>query len=271
AHGPAPMQIAHLGYPGTSAIPHVDYVIADQFIFPDELAPFFTEQPIYLSDCFQVSDDTRTQVIVNDPEKYGLPTGKFIFCAFNNNYKITPEMFESWMRILRRVPESILWLLRDNQWAEANMLSAAQAHGIDTDRLHFAGRVAPEDYLSRFGTAHLFLDTFPYNAGTTANDALWAGLPIVTLSGRSYVSRMAGSLLRSVGLDQLITHSADAYEEKAIAFANDILLQAHCKEKLQAAKTLSAAMNTHKFAAEFSAMVNQLVRGTRTLSMAAAR
>jgi predicted O-linked N-acetylglucosamine transferase (SPINDLY family) len=95
AHGPAPKQIAHLGYPGTSAIPYVDYVIADQFIFPDELAPFFTEQPIYLPDCFQVSDDTRTQVIVNDPEKYGLPTGKFIFCAFNNNYKITPEVFES--------------------------------------------------------------------------------------------------------------------------------------------------------------------------------
>jgi len=271
AHGAAPRQIAYLGYPGTSAIPYVDYVIADQFIFPNELAPFFTEQPIYLPDSFQVSDDTRTRAIVNDPEKYGLPAGKFIFCAFNNNYKITPEMFESWMRILRRVPESILWLLRDNQWAEANMLSAAQAHGIDADRLYFAGRVAPEDYLSRFGTAHLFLDTFPYNAGTTANDALWAGLPIVTLSGSSYVSRMAGSLLRSVGLEQLITHSADTYEEKAIAFANDNRLQEHCKEKLQTAKTLSSAMNTHKFVAEFGAMVNHLVREKRNLPMAAAQ
>ena len=271
AHGAAPRQIAYLGYPGTSAIPYVDYVIADQFIFPNELAPFFTEQPIYLPDSFQVSDDTRTRAIVNDPEKYGLPAGKFIFCAFNNNYKITPEMFESWMRILRRVPESILWLLRDNQWAEANMLSAAQAHGIDADRLYFAGRVAPEDYLSRFGTAHLFLDTFPYNAGTTANDALWAGLPIVTLSGSSYVSRMAGSLLRSVGLEQLITHSADTYEEKAIAFANDNRLQEHCKEKLQTAKTLSSAMNTHKFVAEFGAMVNHLVREQRNLPMAAAQ
>ena len=260
ARGPAPLQIAYLGYPGTSAIPYVDYVIADEFIFPPELAPHFTEQPVYLPDSFQVSDDTRTQVIVNDPEKYGLPADKFIFCAFNNNYKITPEMFESWMRILRRVPDGILWLLRDNQWAEANMLAAAQAHGVDPDRLYFAGRVAPEDYLSRFGTANLFLDTFPYNAGTTANDALWAGLPIVTLAGRSYVSRMAGSLLRSVGLGQLITNNPHEYEEKAIAFANDRQLQRHCDDQLRAAKTQSAAMNTHKFAAEFGLMVDKLVR-----------
>lgn len=271
AHGPAPAQIAYLGYPGTSAIPNVDYVIADQFIFPDELAPFFTEQPIYLADSFQVADDTRSQTIVDDPVKYDLPAGKFVFCAFNNNYKITPEMFESWMRIMRRVPDGILWLLRDNQWAEANMLSAARAHGVNTDRLYFAGRVAPEDYLARFGAADLFLDTFPYNAGTTANDALWAGLPIVTLSGRSYVSRMAGSLLRSVGLEQLITFDAAGYEEKAIAFANDQSLQAQCAEQLKMAKTRSAAMNTHKFVAEFSAMLEQLAGGERPLQRAASQ
>jgi len=261
AQGPAPWQIAHLGYPGTSAIPYTDYVLADKFIFPEELKPHFTEQPLYLSDCFQVSDDTRTQTIVDDPEKYGLPIDKFIYCAFNNNYKITPEMMGSWMRILHRVPNSILWLLRDNQWAEANMRSAAQAYGVDPDRLFFAGRVAPEDYLSRFGTADLFLDTFPYNAGTTANDALWAGLPLVTLSGRSYVSRMAGSLLHSVGLEQLVTHDRQAYEETAIAFANNALYQQHCKERLRAAKSQSSAMNTAKFAAEFGALLEQLVRG----------
>jgi predicted O-linked N-acetylglucosamine transferase (SPINDLY family) len=260
AHGPAPQQIAFLGYPATSAIPYVDYVIADDFIFPAELAPHFTEQPLFLSDCFQVSDDTRTQAITDDPDKYGLPAEKFIFCAFNNNYKITPEIFESWMRILRRTPDSVLWLLRDNQWAEANMLSAAQAHGIEADRLIFAGRVAPENYLSRFGSAHLFLDTFPYNAGTTANDALWAGLPIVTLSGCSYVSRMAGSLLRSTGLVQLIAHNYDEYEDKAVAFANDKQLQIHCKERLQAAKATSTAFNTQKFVAEFSSMIDKLMQ-----------
>jgi predicted O-linked N-acetylglucosamine transferase (SPINDLY family) len=258
--GPAPHQIAYLGYPGTSTIPYVDYVIADEFIFPSELAGFFTEQPLYLADCFQVSDDARTQTTVDDPEKYGLPSGKFVFCAFNNNYKITPEIFESWMRIVRRTPDSILWLLSDNQWAEANMRSAAQAHGIDPDRLYFAPRVAPEDYLSRFGAAHLFLDTFPYNAGTTANDALWAGLPLVTLSGRTYVSRMAGSLLRSAGLGHLIATTRDEYENKAVAFANDKQLQMQGKERLRAAKQESTAFNTHKFAAEFGAMVDKLMQ-----------
>lgn len=271
AQGPAPHQIAYLGYPGTSGIPYVDYVISDKFIFPDALRQHFTEEPIYLQDSFQVSDDSRTQASVNDPERYGLPTDKFIYCAFNNNYKITPEMFESWMRILRRVPDSILWLLRDNEWAEGNMLSAAQAHGVDPGRLYFAGRVAPEDYLSRFGTADLFLDTFPYNAGTTANDALWAGLPIVTLSGRSYVSRMAGSLLCSVGLPELITESPSTYEDKAVAFAADKPLQQHCQQQLQMAKTQSAAMNTYKFVADFCAMAERLVYANREHLKAAAQ
>jgi predicted O-linked N-acetylglucosamine transferase (SPINDLY family) len=261
AQGPAPHQIAYLGYPGASGIPYVDYVIADKFIFPPELARYFTEEPVYLQDSFQVSDNARPQTVIDDPEKYGLPQGKFTYCAFNNNYKITPEMFESWMRILRRVPDSILWLLRDNEWAEGNMLAAAQAHGVDPSRLYFAGRVSPEDYLARFGTADLFLDTFPYNAGTTANDALWAGLPIVTLSGRSYVSRMAGSLLCSVGLPELIAETIVEYEDKAVAFAGNHVLQQHCKEKLLQAKTSSAAMNTQKFVADFSAMAEQLVRG----------
>jgi predicted O-linked N-acetylglucosamine transferase (SPINDLY family) len=140
------------------------------------------------------------------------------------------------------------------------MRSAAQAHGVNPNRLYFAGRVAPEDYLSRFGAAHLFLDTFPYNAGTTANDALWAGLPIVTLSGRTYVSRMAGSLLNSAGLEQLIASTPEDYESKAIAFAGDKAMQIRCKERVRAAKVSSTAFNTHKFAVEFGAMLDQLVR-----------
>ncbi|MBV8666824.1 MAG: tetratricopeptide repeat protein [Burkholderiaceae bacterium] len=267
AHGPAPHQIAHLGYPGTSAIPYVDYVLADKFIFPPEMAPFFTERPLYLSDCFQVSDDLRTRALDDNPEKYGLPRDKFIFCGFSNNFKITPEVFESWMRILRRTPNSILWLLRDNQWAEENMLAAAKAHGVLPERLYFADRVAPENYLARFGVAHLFLDTFPYNAGTTANDAMWAELPIVTLSGRSYVSRMAGSLLSSAGLGQLIAFTHEEFEDKAVAFAGDRQLQLHCKEKLRAAKTDSAAFNTGKFAQEFGAIVERLVRHDDSLNL----
>jgi predicted O-linked N-acetylglucosamine transferase (SPINDLY family) len=260
ARGPAPFQIAYLGYPGTSAIPNVDYVVADEFIFPTELTQYFTERPLYLRDCFQVSDDARTQAVIDDPAQYGLPPEKFVFCAFNNNFKITPEIFESWMRILRRAPDSILWLLSDNEWAEANMRRAAQIHGIDVNRLYFAGRVAPEHYLSRFGVAHIFLDTFPYNAGTTANDALWAGLPIVTLSGRAYVSRMAGSLLRSVGLEQLIATTHEEYENKAIEIAHDRALQVRLKERLQAAKANSTAFNTQKFATEFGIAIEKLLQ-----------
>ncbi|MBV8635445.1 MAG: acetylglucosamine transferase [Burkholderiaceae bacterium] len=260
AQGPAPYQVSWLGYPNSSAIPHVDYVLADRFIYPPELRPYFTEKPLYLADCYQVADDKRPQVVTDDPAKYGLPADKFVFCAFNNNYKITPEMFGCWMRILREVPEGILWLLRDNEWAEANMLSAARAYGVDPDRLFFAGRVAPDEYLARFGTADLFLDTFPYNAGTTANDALWAGLPIVTLSGRSYVSRMAGSLLHSVGLPELVTFSPHDYEAQAVSYARDAARQARSRETLRAAKTKSAALNTAKFAADFGATIEQLVR-----------
>lgn len=258
--GPAPYQIAWLGYPNSSAIPHIDYVLADAFIFPPELRPYFTEKPLYLADCFQVADDKRSQKVTDDPAKYGLPIDKFVFCAFNNNYKITPEVFGSWMRILHQMSDSILWLLRDNEWAEANMRAAARAYGVDPDRLYFAGRVTPEDYLSRFGTADLFLDTFPYNAGTTANDALWAGLPLLTLSGRSYVSRMAGSLLHSVGLPDLVTFSAQAYEEQAVAYARDAARQARSRETLRAAKTSSAALNTAKFASDFGNAIERLVR-----------
>ncbi|GGC99894.1 O-linked N-acetylglucosamine transferase, SPINDLY family protein [Undibacterium terreum] len=259
ARGPAPIQIAYLGYPGTSALPYVDYVIGDEYIYPPELAQHFTEKPLYMPDCYQVSDDQREYSSEKKKAHYGLPEDKFVFCAFNNNYKIIPEVFESWMRILRRVPDSVLWLLKDNQWSEQNMRNAAQAHGIDPDRLFFAGRVSPTDYLSRFCSADLFLDTFPYNAGTTANDAVWVGLPLVTLSGRSYTSRMAGSILRSVGLESLIADTHAEYEDKAVAFALSPQQQAQSSDILKAAKQNSAALNTHKFVADFDAVITRLL------------
>lgn len=259
ARGPAPFQIAYLGYPGTSGLPYVDYVIADKFIFPPELEPFFTEKPLYMPDCYQVSDDQRVTGGARDTDKYNLPSDKFIFCAFNNNHKITPEMFESWMRILRQSPNSILWLLKDNEWSEANMTAAAKAHGVNPDRLYFAGRVSPDDYLRRYGTADLFLDTFPFNAGTTANDALWAGLPIVTLSGRTYVSRMAGSLLHSTGLAHLVTFTREDYEAKAIAYANDPGLQDFTRKTLAAAKLTSSALNPQKFVDDLDLVLQHML------------
>ena len=251
ARGPAPVQIAYLGYPGPSALPHVDYVVADPFIFPNDLKPHFTEKPLYLPTVFQVSDSKREFGPERARSFFGLPDDRFVFCAFNNNYKISQAMFTSWMKILRETPNSVLWLLEDNQWSKQNLINFASAQSIDPSRLIFAGRIEPKDYLSRFRAADLFLDTTPYNAGTTANDALWAGLPLLTLSGKTYVSRMAGSLLKSAGLAELITFNAHDYEEKAIylgAHHQEIMrLKRHLNEQKQSGQLF----NTKRFCAEF--------------------
>ena len=210
------MQVSYLGFPGTCAIPGVDWILADRFVMPEALRPFHTEQPLYLPACYQVSDRQRPVGARPTREQYGLPADAFVYCSFNNNFKFTDEVFDGWLRILDQVPGSVLWLLADNEWSRANLLARAQGHGIDPARLIFAPRVAPPDYLARFQLADLMLDTFPYNAGTTASDALWMGLPILTRAGRSYISRMAGSLLTAVGLPDLITETQADYERLAV-------------------------------------------------------
>ncbi|WP_395699051.1 tetratricopeptide repeat protein [Aquabacterium sp.] len=213
----APVQVSYLGLPGTSALPGVDWILADRFVMPPELLPYCTEKPIYLPHCYQVSD--RQRDVADKPVRstYGLPDDAFVFCSFNNNFKFTPEMFRTWMQILHEVPASVLWLLADNDTARENMLREADAAGVARERLIFAPRVSPAEYLARFQLADLVLDTFPYNAGTTASDALWMGTPILTMSGRSYISRMAGSLLTAVGLPDLVTDNLADYRKLAIA------------------------------------------------------
>ncbi len=213
---PARHQITYLGFPATTGLPSIDHVIADRFVMPEALQPFMTEKPLYLPHCYQASDRQRPVGATPKRADYQLPEDAFVYCSFNNNFKMTQEMFSLWMRVLQQVEGSVLWLLADNRWAQANMLRCAAEHGVDASRLIFAPRVAPPDYLARFTLADLFLDTFPYNAGTTANDVLWMGTPILTLSGRTYISRMAGSLLTNVGLPDLITTDMDAYERKAV-------------------------------------------------------
>jgi len=212
----APVQISYLGLPGTSGLPGVDWILADHYVMPPELEPYCTERPIRLPHCYQVSDRQREVAPRPQRSTYGLPEDQFVYCSFNNNFKFTPEVFGAWMRTLVQVPASVLWLLADNDTARENMLRCADAHGVPRDRLIFAPRVAPPEYLARFQCADLVLDTFPYNAGTTASDALWMGTPIVTLSGRSYISRMAGSLLTAVGLPELATTSLAEYERLAV-------------------------------------------------------
>lgn len=261
AHGPAPIQVTWLGFPGPTALPYVDWLVADDYVFPPELEPFFVEKPLRLPTLFQTSDSRRPLNPTPPRSALGLPADRFVYCAFNNTHKIRPEIFESWMRILRETRDTVLWLLADNPWADGNLRQAAMAHGIAPERLIFAGRVAPADYLGRFPAADLFLDTWPFNAGTTANDALWAGLPLLTLSGATYASRMAGSLLQSLGMTEFITHSREAYEARAIALAAQPGTLAGYREHLRAERASGRMFSTPRFAREFEDTLLDLLRG----------
>ncbi len=259
AYKPAPIQITYLGLPATTGFPFIDYVIADRFLIPEEFRRYYSETPIYMPDIYQVSDRKRAIGPIPSRESCGLPEDAFVFCVFNNNFKYTPEMFDTWMSILRRVPKSVLWLLADNQWARENLIKEAKARGVDITRLIFASRVAPENYLARFAIADLFLDTFPFNAGTTANDALWMGLPVLTLTGRVFASRMAGALLTAAGLSELITYDLGSYEEKAVLLASNSSERARIRLHLQDVHERGVLFNTTLFVKNLEQKLKQLV------------
>ena len=259
AHRPAPIQITYLGLPATTGLPCVDYVIADHFLIPDDIALFYSEKPLYMPDIYQVSDRKRSVGPVPSRKSCGLPAQGFVFCSLNNNYKYTPEVFDVWMNILRRVPGSLLWLLADNPWAQGNLIREAQNRGIQSGRLFFAPRVSPENYLARYKVADLFLDTFPFNAGTTANDALWMGLPVLTLTGRTFASRMAGALLTAAGLPELITYTLEDYEEKAVALGNNPAECQRLKEHLGQAHVSGPLFDTPRFAHNLESRLKALV------------
>ena len=184
---------------------------------------------------------------------FRLPEDQFVFCSFNNAYKYSPDMIKLWASILNNCPRSVLWLLEDNVWSKANLLADFKRHGIESERIYFAGRIDPRDYLSRFKAADLFLDTCPYNAGTTANDALFAGLPVLTLSGQTYVSRMAGALLHRLGLHPLITFNGETYCQTAIALAQDRDRLDHYKNVITS--TVPIAFNTETIARNFESKI----------------
>lgn len=251
SYRPARVQMTYLGMPATSALPGVEYVICDRYVVPPELAPMMSEKPFYMPHCYQVSDRQRAVGVTPKRSDYALPEDKFVFCSFNNNFKFTEEMFSLWMRVLQQVPESVLWLLADNPWAKENMLKSADAHGVARERLIFAPRVSPSDYLARFQLADLFLDTFPYNAGTTANDVLFMGTPILTYSGKTFISRMAGSLLENVGLPDLITNSFEEYERKAIQLGRNPKMIATYKRYLAEHRLSSHLFDIPAFVKDF--------------------
>ena len=260
AQRPAPIQITYLGLPATTGLPALDYVIADRFLIPEAEAPYYSEKPLYMPDVFQVSDRKRGVGPTPSRASCGLPDDAFVFCSFNNNFKYTPEMFAVWMNILRQVPHGVLWLLADNPWAEANLRAEATRLGINPARLIFASRVSPENYLARYAIADLFLDSFPFNAGTTANDALWMELPVLTRSGRTFASRMAGALLTAARLPELITPSFQDYEAKAIALGNDLETCRSMRQHLAREKASGKIFDTPAFARNLESAMTALVK-----------
>ena len=244
----APIQINYLGYPGTMAGQHHDYIIADAVTIPPANQKFFSEKVIYLPNSYQVNDDQKEiSSRIFSKEELGLPNDKFIFCCFNNNFKITPEIFAIWMNILKKVQDSVLWLFEDNDFIKANLTKEAEARGISSERLIFAKRIGQQDHLARHRVADLFLDTLPYNAHTTASDALWSGLPVITIIGDSFPGRVAASLLQAIGLAELITHSPDEYETLAIKLATNPAELKKIKDKLESNRLKMPLFDTNLF------------------------
>jgi predicted O-linked N-acetylglucosamine transferase (SPINDLY family) len=245
AHRAAPVQVNYQGYPGTLGAPYIDYVLADRIVIPEEEQQFYSENVVYLPHSyFSISGDRPIADREFTRAELGLPNTGFVFCCFNSVYKITPDVFDSWMRILRQVDGSVLWLLHDTKRGADNLRKEALARGVSGERLIFARRMPSAEHLARHRAAGLFLDTLPYNAHTTACDALWAGLPIVTRPGRSFAARVAASVLTAIGLPELITTSAAQYESMAVGLATDPARLRQIKEKINANRLTMPLFNS---------------------------
>ena len=249
ARRPAPIQVHYLGYAGTTAASFIDYILADPIVVPEEHRAFFTEEVVWLPGSYLVNDDRR-RIGEKTPSRAecGLPENAFVYCSFNNAYKIAPSIFAIWLRLLRATSGSVLWLSELNPAAQGNLRREAERCGVNPQRLIFAPKVADNaDHLARQRLADLFLDTVPYNAHTTASDALWAGLPVLTCLGETFAGRVAASLLRAIGLPELITTSLDEYEALALKLASNPVLLATIKSKLGQNRETYPLFNTARF------------------------
>jgi predicted O-linked N-acetylglucosamine transferase (SPINDLY family) len=254
----APIQLSYIGYLGTMGAPYMDYLVADATVIPPGEQQNYSEKIIYLPS-YQVNDSQRRIAErMYTRENLGLPPVGFVFSCFNANYKITPATFEAWMRILKRVEGSSLFLNSDNQVAERNLLKEAERCGVDPQRIVFGKRVAQEDYLARFRTMDLFLDTLPYNAGTTASDALWAGLPVLTCAGQAFAGRVAASLLRAVDLPELIAATPAQYEDLAVHLATNPDLLAQIRQKLTHNRFVAPLFDTARFTKNLESAYTQI-------------
>lgn len=255
AHRTAPVQVNYLGYPGTMGSDYYDYILADRYVIPEEHQQFYSEKVVYLPDTYlptdgsvRISDRTPTRA------ECGLPNSGIVFCSFSHDYKISPPLFDVWMHLLNRVPGSVLWLMSRSDASQHNLRKEAEIRGIDPARLVFASRVPlVEDHLARYRQADLFLDTHPYNAHTTAADALMAGLPVVTYMGNAFPARVAGSLLHAIGMPELVTHSLAEYEALAFKLATSPAVLADLKSRIMANKATYPLFDTAAFCGNMEA------------------
>jgi protein O-GlcNAc transferase len=270
ANRPAPIQVSYLGYPGTMGSKFMDYIIADPLVIPLDQQLFYSERVVYLPETYlppgcYITIDPRLKIDGRAKRREaGLPDSGFVFCCFNNNYKITATVFDVWMQLLRKISGSVLWLLRDNVDAEANLLTEAAARGVDPDRLVFGGRLSFEDHLARYPLADLFLDTLPYNAHSTGSEALWAGVPVLTCTGNTFQGRVGTSLLHALGLQELVTSSLEEYQSLATKLANDAFLLESIRQKLERNRSSYPLFNADHFRANIEAAYLLMCRRQKT-------
>ncbi|WP_371425132.1 tetratricopeptide repeat protein [Tardiphaga sp.] len=260
-HRPSPIQVSYLGYPGTLSLDAIDYILADKVVIPESARRYYSEKVAYLPHCYQSNDEKKIIGVRHlSRAAVGLPEDGTVFCCFNSIYKILPDVFDCWMNILRRSPNSVLWLLRPNAVAERNLKREAVVRGIDPGRLVFAARVPLSDHLARHSLADLFLDTLPYNAHTTSSDALWAGLPVLTQQGETFAGRVSASLLDALGLAELVADDRRSYEDLAVLLASDSARLNGIKAKLAANRLASPLFDSARFTRDLEDLYGQMYR-----------
>ena len=263
AQRPAPLQVNYLGFPATLGAPYIDYIVADRIVIPDGEQRFYDEAVVWLPDSYQANDDRRARPAATSRAEHGLPQDAFVFCSFNQTYKLAPDIFATWLRLLQGRPDSVLWLLHDHDAAILHLRRTAEKQGVAGDRLIFAPMIPLEQHLSRLALADLFLDTLPYNAHTTGSDALWAGVPLLTCRGSAFPGRVAASLLQAAGLPELITQTAAEYEALALALASDRDRLAGLRAKLAQTRDSCALFDTARFTRHLETAYRMMVARQR--------
>jgi predicted O-linked N-acetylglucosamine transferase (SPINDLY family) len=266
ARRPCDVQVTWLGYPGTTGAAFMDYLIADAFIIPPGQESAYSERIVRMPHCYQPNDRKRAIAEPLPRSEYGIPEDAFVFCCFNQTYKITPDVFAAWIRLLRNVPGSVLWLVDSNRWAKQELLERAQAQGVAAERLVFASRVPYAAHLARYRVADLALDTFPYTSHTILSDALWCGCPTVGLCGETFASRVSGSLLTAAGLPDLVTYSLGDYEQLAYRIASEPSLLREIRARVAHAKDRSPLFDSTAFTRDLERLYMRLAKQDLPLS-----